>query len=224
MGVWLTQPRKNRVLKIEPESGRGVDLEVESEDTVNAYCKPVAHTPPQRFIKRHKALNVIRKGPFKLQNYALWLARYGTAYTKMVEGKKEVKVSFRDAVKNVFGKELYDRIPNNEKTGFIKDQIENNEIGVTVELSATEALTPEGLKSLSSDDVRRGDIDTFISQIARGIRAAYKTATGEYTKIIFILGTGIAIGIVLCQIFGWGPTKYVEKTTETAAAMLRSVF
>ena len=211
VGVWLTHPRKNRILKIEPESGRGIDYEVESEDTVNAYCKSVANSPPQRFIKQHKALNIIRKGPFKLQNYALWLGRYGTAYTQMVNEKKEtVKVSLREAIRNIFGKELYERIPNDEQTGYIKDQIEKNEVGVTVELPATTQLTPEGLKSLSPDDIRRHDIDTLIGSVVRGVKSLSKTSGGDFLKIVFILGTGVAIGIVLSLIFGWGAPTVVN--------------
>ena len=210
LGVWLTHPRKNRIIRIDPESGRGIEYEIEHEDTVNALCKPVGNTPPQRFIKLHKALNVIRKGPFKLQNYSLYLARLGTAYTQMVqeEGKKIV-VPLRDAIRNILGDKLYERIPN-VKPDYAFDKIEKSEVGVTIELPATEALTAKGLKSLSSDDLRRSDIDTFIGAIARGVRSQFKAPTGEYIKIIFILGSGIAIGIVLSLVFGWGGTHYVE--------------
>lgn len=211
VGVWLTHPRKNRVLSIEPESGRAADLVVEEEDTINAYCGSVANNPPQRFIKRHKALNVVRKGPFRLQTYALWLGRFGTAYTQMLnEAQKKVKVSLRDAVENIFGKDMYDRIPNDEKTGYIKDAIEKSEVGVTVELAAFTPLTPEGLKSLSSDDVRRHDVDTLINSVVRGVEKLSKTGGGEFLKIIFIMGTGIGIGIVLSLLFGWGGTTVVQ--------------
>lgn len=222
VGVWLTHPRKNRILKIEPESGRGIDYEVESEDTVNAYCKSVANSPPQRFIKRHKALNIIRRGPFKLQNYALWMGRYGTAYTQMVnEAKETIKVSLRDAIRNIFGKDMYDRIPNDEKTGWIKDQIENSEVGVTVELPATTQLTPEGLKSLSPDDIRRHDIDTLIGSVVRGVKSLSKTGGGEFLKIIFIMGTGVAIGIVLSLIFGWGGKTVVTQPAQIIGMILK---
>ena len=220
VGVWLTQPRKNRVIRIDPESGRGIEYDIQHEDTVNALCKPVGNTPPQRFIKLHKALNVIRKGPFKLQNYSLYLGRLGTAYTQTIsEKKEEVKVSLRDAVKNILGDKLYQRIPN-APPDYIFDKIEKSEVGVTIELPASNPLTPEGLKSLSSDDLRRADIDTFIGAIARGVRSQFKGTPGEYIKIIFILGSGIAIGIVLCQIFGWGPTHVVEASKSMIKGVL----
>jgi len=203
--VWLTHPRKHRVLQIEPETSRAIDFQVESEDTVNAYCKPVANSPPQRFIKLHNALNVVRKGPFRLQNYAMWLARLGTAYTTQTgEKKTDVKISLRQAIQNLFGKELYDRIPNNEKTGFIKDRIERSEVGVTVELPASNPLTPTGFESLSSDDLRRADIDSFIGALVRGVKSQFKGIGGDYLKTVFILGTGVGIGIVLSLVFKWG--------------------
>lgn len=215
VGVWLSQPRKTRLIRIDTESGRGVEYVIDREDTVNALCKPVGDTPPQRFIKIHKALNILRKGPFKLQNYSLYLGRLGTAYTTMVNEKKEsVTVPLRKAIKNIFGEELYNRIPNEAKTGFIKDKIEKSEVGVTVQLDASNPLTPEGHESLSSDDLRRSDIDTFIGALARGVRSQFKAPSGDYIKIIFILGTGIAIGIVLSLIFRWGAPTYVESTTQ----------
>lgn len=217
VGVWLTTPRKNRIIQIDPESGRGVEFEVQNEDTINAYCKPVGDTPPQRFIKLHKPYNITRKAIFKLQSYALWIGKVGTAYTQEVKSSP-VKTELRKIVRHLFGP-LYDKIPNDKKTGFVKDKIEKSEVAVTVELPAGE-LTPEGLISLSSDDIRRHDIDTFIGQIARGIRQAFKTAPGEVTKIVFILGSGIAIGIVLSLIFGWGNKTIIQESTAMTMQML----
>jgi len=215
IGTWLSQPRKARVLKISSESGRGEELEIESEDTVNAYCNAIGNSPPQRFIKRHDAINVMRKGFLKLQTYALWFARKGTAYTlkfgeEDAKNKNPIKISLRDAIYNIFGKELYDKIPNEPKTGYVKDRIESSEISVFVEFPKT-ALTPEDLPSISSDDTRRAAIDSFINRLVRGVdKLGMGRAATEWVKIIFILGSGIAIGIILCQFFGWGPTRIVE--------------
>lgn len=200
VGTWLSQPRKNRVLKVSPESGMGVEYEVASEDSVNAYCDPVGDTPPQRFIKRHQALNILRKGFFKLTNYALWFGRYGTAYTYMVKGKETVEVTLRDAIHNIFGKELYDKIPNDEKTGYVKDQIEKSSVGVTVKFP-NEPLTPEDLPSISEDDISRDNDERAMQNLWNEYKS---TTSGDVFKIIFILGTGIGIGIVLALIFGWG--------------------
>jgi hypothetical protein len=233
IGTWLSQPRKPRVIQIAPESGRGREYDVESEDNVNAYCHSIENEPPQRFIKRYQALNILRKGWFKLSNYALWFARQGTAYTyKIDESKQEVKITLREAILNLFGPDLFERIPNDEKTGFIKDRIEKSSVGVTIEFPAGLPLTPknpiydptvtdandprsqEYLPSISSDDIRRNDFDTFINAIVRGVQRLIKgTASGEWVKIIFIMGTGIGIGIVLSLIFHWGAPVVVPPST-----------
>lgn len=224
VGTWLSQPRKPKVLQIIPESGRGIELEVDSEDSVNAYCNPVGNTPPQRFIKRFAALNVIRKGMFRLQNYPLWFARHGTAYTCTIDANNEkIKTPLRDVILNILGKELYDKIPNDPKRGHIKDSIEQSEVGVMIEFPKTEPLTPMNpnfdpaitdqddprsqkfLPSVSNDDVRRNDINTFIGAVAHGIRDMLRSeGSGQLYKIIFSIGTGIAIGVILSLIFKWG--------------------
>jgi hypothetical protein len=233
IGTWLSQPRKPRVIQIAPESGRGKEYDVESEDTVNAYCQPIENEPPQRFIKRYQAINILRKGWFKLSNYALWIGRIGTAYTfNLDDPDKKIQVSLREAILNLFGKDLYERIPNDEKTGFIKDRIEKSSVGVTIEFPTGQSLTPknplydptvkdkddprsqEYLPSISSDDIRRNDFDTFINAIVRGVQRLIKgTASGEWVKIIFIMGTGIGIGIVLSLIFHWGAPVVVPPST-----------
>lgn len=230
LGTWLSQPRKPKVLQVSPESGRGTLFDIDSEDSVNAYCNPVGNTPPQRFIKRFEALNVIKRGPFKLQNFPMYFARKGTAYTTLITGEKQQpeKVSFREAVLNALGKDLYHKIPNDEKHGFIKDSIEQSELSIMVEFPRNEPLTPlnpnydpnikdpqdprshKFMTSVSNDDIRRNDINTFIGAVANGIRNLMKgESSGQIYKIIFSIGTGIAIGIVLCLIFKWGaPVVY----------------
>jgi hypothetical protein len=236
VGTWFSQPRKPRVLKIQPESGRGEDLEVEKEDAVNVYCPAIENTPPQRFIKIHQAFTVIKKGRLKLSTYPLWIGRYGTAYTQNMEGNPKpqpIKVPLREAIKNLFG-ELYDKIPNDKNSNYLKDRVESSEVGVTIEFERDQPLTPlnpnydpdikdpndprsmKYLPSVSSDDIRRGEIDTFIGAVAHGIRSLLKGEhAGEWIKIIFILGSGFAIGVVASLIFGWGGSHtVVEKTAE----------
>jgi len=220
LGTWLSQPRKPRVLKVQPESGRGEELEIEREDAVNVYCPAISNTPPQRFIKRHQALNIMRKSWLKLTTYPLWFGRYGTAYTQSFDKKDKnsdpVKITLREAIYNIFGKELYEKIPNDAKSDYLKDRIESSSVGVEVEFPLN-PLTPEGLPSVSSDDIRRHDIDSLIGAVVRGVNRLLKGEhAGEYLKIIFILGSGIAIGIVLCLIFHWGsPVQVVTHATNS---------
>ena len=190
LGTYLSQPRRNRVLKIAPESGRGVELEVKEEDAVNAYCDPVGNIPPQRFIKRLQAISVVRKGFLRLSNYALWFGRYGTAYTFRF-GSDPIKISLKEAVMNIFGKELYDKIPETQKA-----QIEKNEVGVVVEFP-NDPLTPANLPSLSEDDIARSTDDAALTILWKSLRS--NLAKTQWMQVIFILGTGIGIGLLV----GW---------------------
>jgi preprotein translocase subunit Sss1 len=226
IGVWLSQPRKNRVYKIDPTNSTGIEYEVESQDTVNAYCKSVGNTPPQRFITMQNPINFIRNGVFRLQNFSAWFARIGTAYTQDFNPEtKELKndpvtVPLRVAIENLFGKDLYDKIPNDEKTGYIKDKIEKSEIGVMIKFPE-KPLTPNNMSSISPDDIRRHDVDNLIKAVVQGVKMLTAKASGEYLKIIFILGTGIAIGVIGSIIFhlGW-PTVVTPKTGTATSAII----
>lgn len=199
-GYVLSQPRKNRVLKVSPESGRGVELEVKEEDAINVYCDPVGNIPPQRFIKRLNAYSIIRKGWFKIQNYALWFGMYGTAYVTGIEPKK-IAVTFKEAVYNVFGKTLYNQIPERQKK-----QIEDGTIGVMIEFSSkpltpTDSKTGEQLPSISEDDINRENDE-------RAMKNLWKTYQDEQRSsnmnMFAYVGCGVAIGIILSLIFKWG--------------------
>ena len=194
LGNIVSQPRKNRVLKVSPESGRGIELKVKSEDATTLYCNAVGKIPPQRFIKRLAAYTIVKKGFMKLQNYALWIGRYGTAYVQHF-GKKKVKVSLRDAVYTIFGKKLYDQIPEKQL-----EQIEKGELGVVIEFP-DDPLTPEGLPSISEDDINR-DAD---QQAMKSLWSAYETEKrSSVIQTVAWMGTGIAIGIILSLFFEWG--------------------
>ena len=121
-GNFTSQPRKNRVLKIDPNSYRALELEVKSEDAVNIFCDAVGNTPNQRFVKRLSPFNVARKGFLKIYNYALWMGRYGTAYVQKFDNES-VDLSFKEAVFNVFGQKFYDLIPQ-----AVRDHIEDGSI------------------------------------------------------------------------------------------------
>ncbi len=233
VGTWLSQPRKNRIISLAPETGRGIEYDVEKEDRVNIYCNPVINSPPQRFLKREAAFNMIRKGWLKLSNYALWIGRQGTAYTQKLDGSGQIvkDIPLRDAVKTILGDDLYSRIPNNEKTGYAKDKLEKSELLVTVEFPKS-VLTPkdsEGkeLPSVSSDDVRGSAIDRFIGSIVNGVDKLNKRGSaGDWVKIIFCVGTGIAIGIILSLIFKWGAPIEVQPSQpqESAAQAILEFF
>lgn len=198
-GNILSQPRKNRVLKVDPQSHRGVELEINSEDTINVYCNPVGKMPPQKFIKYLEPFNVIRKGWLKIQNYALWFGRFGTAYVHKFNNEP-VKLSFKKAVYTVFGKRYYKQIPAN-----IKQRIESGSIGVTIEFPKG-PLTPKSkgkkaLPSVSESDIRRDDDQRAMSNLWDTFDKEKKKSV---INILMAIGTGVAIGIAICLLMKWG--------------------
>lgn len=205
LGHIVSQPKKNRVIKVSPESGRGVELQVREEDSTNLYCDPVGSIPPQRFIKRLNAFTIIKKGWFKLQNYACWFARYGTAYVQGFS-TDPIKISLKTAILNIFGEKLYKQIPLAQKT-----QIEKAELGVVIEFP-NDPLTPEGLSSISEDDLNRDADERAMRNMWEGFESEKRS---DKIQMLFILGSGIAIGIVLSLIFKWG-TPIIIPPTPTA--------
>jgi len=207
IGVYISQPRKNRIIQIAPETGRGRDYEVAKEDAVNLYCNPLGESPPQRFIKLYDAFNIVRKGPFKLQHFGLWVGRIGTAYTYTF-GNETVKVKLEQTMKTILGEDKYKLFSDETKA-----QIESASIGVTIEFPKAE-LTPKGLPSLSSDDIRRHDIDHFISSLAQGIANLLKgRGRGNIVQVIMCVGTGIGIGFIIAFFLKVGGTTVVQQGT-----------
>jgi len=197
LGTYLSKPRQNRVLKLSPESGRGINFAVDSEDTVNLYCKPVGNIDPHRFVRLNAAYTIIQKGFMKINSYALWLGRQGTAYTfRLLD--ETVKLTLKQTVHSIFGDKYYNQIPKE-----MREQIEKGDIGVTVEFPKV-PLTPEGMESLSESDIERTSLDKLIESLAKGVANMSKTSEAAWGKIIFYIGTGIAIGIIASLVFGWG--------------------
>lgn len=214
IGVYVSQPRKNRIIKLSPETGRGIEYQVEKEDAVNLICKAVGDTPPLKFRKTTAAWNIIRKGVLnKLQHYALWLGQEGTAYTFPLNAP-DIKITLRQTVENVFGLELYKQL-----SADIKNRIESASVGVTVEFPQ-QPLTPMGkdgksLPSVSEYDIQRDDDAKILHALATGIA---KAKQGFSWNMLFAIGTGVAIGIIIGIIIAiifklGGTTTVVQQPT-----------
>lgn len=202
LGVYQSQPRRNMVIQISPDTGRGLEFSVKEEDTVNLNCSPVGSIPPQRFIKLLDAYNIVRKGFLKLQNYALWCGMTGTAYTYPFD-TPNVKTSLEKTMKNIMGEEDYKKTPL-----ALQKKIAEAKIGVTVEFpkgystpinpiydaTISDPKDPRSQKFLpakSSDDLRRGDVDRLINIIARRLNELGKKTGGESViKVLVYLGCG----------------------------------
>lgn len=212
VGIYVSQPRKNRIQQIAPESGRGKDYEVKHEDAVYMECDPIENEPPQHFVKTGQAFNMIRKGFLKVSNYALWIGRMGTGYTYALDDKN-VEISFKDSLITLFTRKTYDKLSEE-----LKKKIEEAKLGVIVKFPDV-SLTPSNpnydpnkpvsdsnlkyLPSVSSDDVRRGAIDHFITRLAEGIHRLDKGGSRTNMLQIFLaLGSGGCLVSILLLMTG----------------------
>lgn len=205
VGNYISQPRKNQVLKVDPNSHRGVQLDIKDEDSVNVYCDPVGKIPPQRFIKRLSPFNIVKKGWLRLQNFSVWFGRYGTAYVHKFDDES-IKVSLINTISNLFGEKYFKQIPKE-----VINRIEESKLGVMIEFPKS-PLTPTGkdgtpLRSISEDDLNRDNDERAM----RNLWEEYdKEKKRGYLNVIMTLGTGIAIGIGVCLIMKWGAPVVIE--------------
>lgn len=214
-GIYFSQPRKTSVAQFSPESGIGKEYEVSHEDAIYMECAPIGEEFPQRFIKTGRAYNMIKKTAFKLQNYALWLGRLGTAYTYDLPKTEEEKepISFENAIITVFSRTHYDKL-----SAELKKRIAEAKIGVTVNFPRVplapenpnfdsskpiSAENPKSMPLVSSDDVRRGAFDKFINALASGINKLASKGQGINVVMILLgIGTGTGLACLLLLAFG----------------------
>lgn len=205
IGNYVSQPRKNIVMKVSPESHRGVQLDIKDEDAVNVYCDPVGKIPPQRFIKRLSPFNIVRKGWLRLQNFSVWFGRYGTAYVHEFSDES-VKVSLINTINNLFGKKYFKQIPKE-----VMRRIEDSKLGVMIEFPKN-PLTPKGedgkpLRSISEDDLNRDNDERAM----RNLWEEYdKEKKRSALNVLMAIGTGVAVGIGISLIMKWGAPIVIE--------------
>lgn len=211
-GIYMSQPRKTQVNQFAPESGIGKEYEVSHEDAIYMECDPMGEEFPQHFIKTGQPYNMIRKTAFKLQNFALWLGRFGTAYTYNFDNPK-IELSFEDSIITLFSRDTYNKLSNE-----LKKKIHDARIGVTIRFpnvsltpdnpnfDATQAISdrnPKYMPLVNSDDVRRGAFDKFINGLARGINELTKTGGKKDLMTIGLsMGTGGMIVTLILLAFG----------------------
>lgn len=215
VGIYQSQPRRTHVNQFSPESGIGKEYEVNHEDAIYMECDPMGEEFPQRFIKTGQPYNMMRKTAFKLQNFAMWLGRIGTAYTYNLENPK-VDISLEETVITLFSRQTYDKLSNE-----IKKKVHDAKIGVTVRFPQV-SLTPENpnfdatqpisdknpkyMPLVNSDDVRRGAFDRFIIGLARGINELNKTG-GKKDIVTIILAAGSGGMLVTLLLLAFGKIK-----------------
>lgn len=149
LGIFLRPFVGNRVLKMDPETHRFHELNVEEESAVSITCKDEKGMPPQKFFKHNPGFVGI-VGRFLKKPVTLFLGRTGTAYTWRLEAGAWKKLgTLAAALKDIWGDTFYDEIPEEKKK-----VLEKSEIQITVGL-ADDPLTPEGRKVVSEEDIHK---------------------------------------------------------------------
>lgn len=215
LGVYMSQPRKNKVIQFSPESGRGIEYNVDKEDEINIKCDSVLNTPPQKFMKYplQTGYNIVKKGIFKrLHNYALWIGRMGTAYTFPLDTNRSLtleqieKTTLKQTLQNILEPENYDKLGST-----FQKKIEEAQVGVLIQFPKVD-LTPPGMPSMSSDDIHRHAIEEFIGMLAQGIKDLMKkSGSREVINTIITLIAGCTFGLLIAWFLHIGSTTVVQQ-------------
>lgn len=205
IGVKVSGARGTTVLQLDPATNSAREFRAYEEDAVNVRCKPVGNIPPQQFIKRkNRGWNVLTKGFLKLKTYALWIGVVGSAYAIAFKDGVQVQVSLKEAIVNIFGEVRYNQLSKEHR-----DKIEEDELGVIVNLP--EYVEPTDDEGLTSDDVHTGQFKQLIKAYTEGVNNFLKEGGGGgLSRIIFQVGTGVAIGIIVAFLFGIGKTEVIK--------------
>lgn len=122
-------------------------------------------------------------------------AREGTAYTKDLEGSKNIEVPLSTALKAKIGEEFYKTIPAE-----YRNKIENSKILLTVDIE--EGITPEGYSPMSSEDIYAEGDRKAARIYNKEMTAEEKSAKSRLFDIL--LGAMLASTIVLLMVLmGW---------------------
>lgn len=91
LGLALARPRRNQVMKLQPNTNRGFDLSIRRENSIGLECEEIPDLPPQRFFKCYPGLTVAtRAWTGRMQIITRWMAREGTAFTKRIDPGRDL--------------------------------------------------------------------------------------------------------------------------------------
>ena len=141
-----------------------------------------------RFFRTSKSY----KNRFKSE--LLWLAKMGKGYVfRLKQGEKdkaEKLGSLWEGLNVILGEDIC-----NGFTDYVKDKLMDSKIYLTVELE--QPPFPVEYEELTEQDVKNENAQRMSSVMFAGMKDQLKE---DYIKIIFILGTGIAIALVAIRL------------------------
>lgn len=146
----------------------------------------------KRFIRNGVAYT-LKRG---LKTIILWLGKVGTAYTwkpaDTPEGKAKIIGTLYDGLLSALGAEIAD-----ELTLEAKEKLIASKIFVTVELE--QGITPDGLPSMSEQDINNEANNDMASLI--GMRIRNQLRKTDFTRDLALIGSG---GLALLLLQGLG--------------------
>ncbi len=112
-------------------------------------------------------------------------------------GGEHVKTYLEETLTHIFGEEEYGLLPQETR-----NKIKFAEVGVIVDFPSV-PLTPEGLSSITDDDVNRDNDQKVMNALVNGIKALGKG--GPPLLILMVLPMiGVVIGLALAWVFHIG--------------------
>jgi len=171
---WRFRPTKE-VLSIDESDNTGKQLKIIKETSPTIYCEE-----NRRFHRFKRAINFNVHG----KHITRFLSKRGTAYTKSLEGGKEIKIgSIYDALETIWGADLLNKL----KDEYLKP-LKSSIIWVTVQLEET--ITPTGYAPMKDEDIRKQADENMAGLIGRKVG---KQLTKDYLMIIMSMIAGMAI-------------------------------
>lgn len=191
-GIFLRPRWGNVVMKILPKDHRFVDFKIAEESAISVICDDKKGYPPHRFLKLGLGF-IGETGRFVKRSVTRYLGKEGTAYLWIAENErfKRVEGGLPTLLKHLWGEE-YDNMPAG-----LKEKIQSDKVLVTVDLS--DGLTPESLRSISEEDVKREEDRQACQTLWEGKRKEARGVLLNYL-IVGLAGFGVCAVMVLIGI------------------------
>lgn len=188
IGMLFRPKWKNTVMKMMPKDRRFVDFDIKQETAVSVICEDKKGFPPHRFIKLAEGFMGQVGWLFK-RSATRYLGKEGTAYCWQADQDRFKKIpgGLAATLKTLWGENEYNAMPED-----LRLKLEENKILVTVDLA--EGLTPEGMISISEEDIKREEDREAAHTLWEG---KHKLERGTYLNMLIIGVAGFGIACLL---------------------------
>lgn len=157
------------VLLLRPRDKRGLTVPVVLESDIGLTCKKTGGIV-RRFIKAGCSWTFASKTKVVTR----FLGLEGTAYSAIVRGQKQIKLSLEQVLRLAWDDDFYERLPPERKK-----PIEKDKWGITIEV---EPVKEEGeeLVKISSDDVHDAAETVILDKISKAQKSSKKMEVYQF--------------------------------------------